>query len=290
MTVQEQKNLRLIFPQWQGGNNESYFFGSRMLAWLTPEGKGITAEVEVAPPEGLQLQNEDGIMGRNHINRQLAAARALILQHHPETVVTLGGDCLVSLAPFAYLAEKYGDRLGILWVDSHPDVMTPEQFSHSHAHVLGALLGNGDDDLTEAVPCPVSPSKVMIAGIHDPFEYEKKFIADHGIATCSPEAFKAGSTVISDWIKKEKIKFLAIHLDLDVLDPALFRSVLFARPGREEHDFDEVAEGRLSMLEVVNLINEAAGKARPVGLTVAEHLPWDAINLREMLGSLPLIR
>lgn len=290
MTTQEPKNLRLIFPQWQGGNNESYFFGSRMLAWLAPEGKGITAEVEVAPPEGVELQNEEGIVGRSHINRQLAAAHALILQHNPETIVTLGGDCLVSLAPFAYLAEKYGDRLGILWVDSHPDVMASEQFSHSHAHVLGALLGNGDHDLTKVVSFPVSASRVMIAGIHDPLEYEKKFIDERGIATCSPEALKAGSTVISDWITRENIEFLAIHLDLDVLDPALFRSVLFARPGRDEHDFGDVAEGRLSISEVVNLINEAAGQARPVGLTVAEHLPWDAINLRKMLGSLPLIR
>ena len=290
MTTQEQKNLRLIFPQWQGGNNESYFFGSRMLAWLAPEGKGITAEVSVAPPEGVPLQNEEGIVGRSHIRRQLAAARTLILQHNPETVVTLGGDCLVSLAPFAYLAEKYGDRLGILWVDSHPDVMTSEQFSHSHAHVLGALLGNGDEDLTDAVSFPVSPSRVMIAGIHDPLENEEKFIDERGIATCSPEALKAGSTVISDWIKKERIEFLAIHLDLDVLDPVLFRSVLFARPGRGEHDFNDAAEGQLSISDVVNLINEAAGQARPVGLTVAEHLPWDAINLRKMLGSLPLIR
>lgn len=289
MTVQTQKDLRLIFPQWQGGNNESYYFGSRLLAWLTPESKGITAEVEVTPPGVSPLENEDGIVGRSHIVRQLAAARTLIQQHNPDTVVTLGGDCLVSLAPFAYLVEKYGDRLGVLWVDSHPDIMTPEQFSHSHAHVLGALLGNGDDELTRAVTTPVAPAKIMVAGIHDPLEYEAKFIADHAIATCGPDALRTGSSVISDWIKKEKIEFLAIHLDLDVLDPAFFRSVLFARPGRGKHDFGDVAEGRLSISEVLCLINEATGIARAVGLTVAEHLPWDAINLRKMLGSLPLI-
>lgn len=27
-----QSSLRLLFPQWQGGNNPPYFFGSRMLS------------------------------------------------------------------------------------------------------------------------------------------------------------------------------------------------------------------------------------------------------------------
>ncbi|WP_370540884.1 arginase family protein [Bartonella apis] len=58
-----------------------------------------------------------------------------------------GGDCLVDLAPFSYLSTVYGQSFGILWIDAHPDVMTPKQLAHSHAHVLGALMGNGDPDL-----------------------------------------------------------------------------------------------------------------------------------------------
>jgi hypothetical protein len=44
--------------------------------------------------------------------------------------LTLGGDCLVDLAPIAYLSERYGDYLAVLWVDAHPDVMGPAQFQN----------------------------------------------------------------------------------------------------------------------------------------------------------------
>jgi len=31
------KTLRLLMPQWQGGNNPTYYLGARLLAWLAPE-------------------------------------------------------------------------------------------------------------------------------------------------------------------------------------------------------------------------------------------------------------
>ena len=95
---------------------------------------------------------------------------------------------------------------------------------------------------------------------------------------------------MDEWIRREDIQYLAIHLDLDVLNPELFRSVLFAKPGRGEHDFGDVAEGKLTMAEVVRLVNQAIALAAPVGVTVAEHLPWDAINLKQMLAELPLMK
>ncbi|MFJ5482630.1 arginase family protein [Pectobacterium actinidiae] len=289
MTNSSNNSLRLIFPQWQGGNNASYHFGSHLLSWLAPKAKGAVEEIDVPLPSDEPLLNENGIIGRNQVITQLGHAREAIMKHKPDTIVVLGGDCLVSLMPFSYLVEKYGDKLGVLWVDSHPDVMTPEQFAHSHAHVLGALMGHGDQALTRDVHKSLSPQKVMIAGIHDPLEYEAQFIAEQNIATCSPEEVKNGAQPVMDWIAKEAIEYLAIHIDLDVLDPALFRSVLFARPGRGKSDFGDVAEGTLSIADVVSLLNRATDKAEPVGLTIAEHLPWDAINLKKMLASLPLI-
>lgn len=136
---------------------------------------------------------------------------------------------------------------------------------------------------------PLSPCKALIAGIHSPLDVEKQFISERGIATLSPSELRQNPQAIDEWIARERIEYLAIHLDLDVLDPALFRAVLFARPGRGVHDFGDVAEGKLTIAEVVNLINQAAAQAKPVGLTVAEHLPWDTLNLKNMLEALPLL-
>ncbi|RJT51969.1 arginase family protein [Rahnella variigena] len=284
------KTLRLLFPQWQGGNNPPYHLGSLLLSYLSPESDGPVESVPVDEPTTEPLVEVDGINAKPQIIRQLKDAAALIEKHDPDSIVVFGGDCLVSLAPFSHLLNKYGDRLGVLWIDSHPDVQTAKQYPNAHAHVLGALIGTGDKDLLAHVATRLNPSKIMIAGIHDPLTYEAEYLAHHNIATIGPEQIKDDGKDVIEWIKKENIEYLAIHIDLDVLDPSLFRSVLFARPGRGEHDFGDVAEGKLTIENVLNLIAQANSKAQPVGLTIAEHLPWDMLNLKNMLSALPLIK
>lgn len=284
------KTLRLLFPQWQGGNNPPYHLGSFLLSYLSPESDGPVESVPVDEPTTEPLVEVDGINAKPQIIRQLKDAAALIEKHDPDSIVVFGGDCLVSLAPFSHLLNKYGDKLGVLWIDSHPDVQTAKQYPNAHAHVLGALIGTGDKDLLAHVATRLNPSKIMIAGIHDPLTYEAEYLAHHNIATIGPEQIKDEGKDVIEWIEKENIEYLAIHIDLDVLDPSLFRSVLFARPGRGEHDFGDVAEGKLTIENVLNLIAQATSKAQPVGLTIAEHLPWDMLNLKNMLSALPLIK
>lgn len=286
--MSDSKSIRLVIPQWQGGDNPAYGLGSKMLDWLAPETGMPVFHVSVREPNG-PLPREDGITGRSDINSQLAETWEILTEQEPQRIATFGGDCLVSLAPFAWLSETYGDKLGVLWIDAHPDVQTADQYPNAHAHVLGALLGNGDADLTKMVARPLDPKRVMIAGIHHPLEHEERFLTQWGIGTCSPEEVKAGGDAVMDWIAANGIEQLAIHFDLDVLDPRNFRSVLFARPGRGEHDFGDVAEGRIDIPDALNLIERAGSRAEIVGLTIAEHLPWDAVNLRAMLARLPLV-
>lgn len=289
MSKQDKNTLRLIFPQWQGGDNPPYYLGSHLLAWLAPPANGPVEEVPVPAPTDTPLPLEEDMRGRTVLVKQIREARALIERHNPQSLVVLGGDCLVSLAPFAWLAEQYGDKLGILWIDTHPDVQTPAQYKNAHAHVLGALMGHGDHDLTDAVKKPVPAKNVMIAGIHDPLPYEAQFIAEHGIPTCSPQEVRDGAQPVMRWLNESGIEVLAIHLDLDVLDPHSFRSLLFAKPGRGKHDFGDVAEGKLTIPDVLKLIGEVTTEKQVVGMTIAEHMPWDALNLQEMLKKLPLL-
>lgn len=154
---------------------------------------------------------------------------------------------------------------------------------------MGALLGNGDADLARSVLRPLDPKKVIVAGIYHPSKHEVEFLSEWDIRTCSPEEVKSGGEGVMDWIEAKGIEYLAVHFGLDVLDPRGFRSVLFARPGRGEHDFGGVAEGRIDIPDALNLIGRAASKAEVVGLTISEHLPWDAINLKDMMERLPLV-
>ena len=282
------KTIRLIFPQWQGGNIKTYTLGAELLAFLAPKNKDEIINIPVSPYK--ELENENGIRGRTQIVNQLNIAINSIKEHNPSKIVTLGGDCLVSLAPFSQLSEKYKQNFGILWLDAHPDVMTPKEYEHSHSHVLGALMGNGDSDFTSKVSNPVKSNKILIAGINSPSDYESDFIKNKKIATYSPDEIKNDKAKkLIKWLKDEKITNLAIHFDLDVLDYNSFRNLYFSRPNTNIEEFDGIAKGKLQINEVVELINKANENTNIVGLTISEHLPWDMENLKSMLLKSPLL-
>lgn len=276
------KTLRLLMPQWQGGNyGKTYPLGARLLAWLAPQSDAPLVEVPVEPYDGAAPPLEGGVVGKTVLLKQLAAARHIIEAHEPDRIIVFGGDCLVSQAPFAYLNERYEGRLGILWIDAHPDVTTPKDFQHEHAMVLGNLLGEGDPDFAAEVKLPVKPELVMYAGLDETLEWEGEVIARLGLASARSDEISAGSAPVVEWIKEKGIEKIAIHLDLDVLDPALFRSLLFTNP--DQHAPIEAARGRLSFPQVTGLVKDAAAHADVVGMTFAEHMPWDAINLKDMM-------
>jgi hypothetical protein len=60
-----QKTLRLLMPQWQRGNNPTYYLDARLLAWLAPESDAQFAEVPVTKPDGMKLPVEDGIVAKS---------------------------------------------------------------------------------------------------------------------------------------------------------------------------------------------------------------------------------
>lgn len=115
-----------------------------------------------------------------------------------------------------------------MWIDAHPDVSTPSMYHHEHAMVLGNLLGEGDPSFSAEVQVPVKPKNVMYAGLQKTTAEETEIISRLNLRQADFEKIEENGDVITDWIKNEKIKHLAIHLDLDVLDPVLFRSLLFA--------------------------------------------------------------
>lgn len=289
MTKASAQTLRLLMPQWQGGALPAYHFGAQMLNWLAPQTSDKTITVPVDEPTGAELPVQDGIVARTTLLRQADAAAAILEEEAPAQIVVLGGDCLVDLAPFAYLSTRYPDDLAILWVDCHPDITTPEHYDHAHAMVLGNLLGEGDNDFVARVKHPVAAKNVMYAGMSDMLPSEWDFVRAHGMKMATPTELAASSDKVIDWFRDTGAKHLAVHLDLDVLDPKFFRSLYFSNPVDAPGAFGATPEGRMTMHQVVRLLNDVAVVADVVGLGIAEHLPWDAIALKDMLQNLPLL-
>lgn len=168
--------------------------------------------------------------------------------------------------------------------------MTPQQFQHAHAMVLGNLLGHGDADFVQAVARPIKRQNVLYVGLNEPTDWENAEIERLGLGCVSPaELAQQGSWPVLDWLKSTGASRLAIHLDLDVLDPLLFRALLFAKPNIPADTFDGVAQGKLNMDQIVQLLADVANATDVVGIGIAEHLPWDALALKNMLARLPLI-
>jgi arginase len=108
------------------------------------ESQGPEETIDVPSPGEAELPLEDGIVAKSALLQQARSARSAIEKHAPDRILTIGGDCLVDLAPIAYLNKRYGGDVGVLWIDAHPDIQTLKDTGHAHAQVLGMLLGEGE--------------------------------------------------------------------------------------------------------------------------------------------------
>ena len=282
--------LRLNMPQWQGGAEPAYRFGAELLRWLAPAHGGPEETVEVPAAGEQPLETERGIKARTALLSQARAARAAIERHRPERIVTLGGDCLIDLAPMAYLNRRYEETLGVLWVDAHPDVMSAAEFSHAHSHVLAMLLGRGDEAFTAEVERKLDPARVMIAGMSAWTDDEGRILQQLGIRHTPAADLADTSQPILDWIRAEGITHLAVHWDLDVLDAAHFSPLLFNKPDQPHGAFDGIVQGTMRLPQVLRLLQDVSSACDVVGLGIAEFLPWDMLRLRDGLASLPIMR
>ena len=290
MSSRQSKIVRLVMPQWQGGNNANYPLGAELLQFLAPDTGQQVLRVDVEPYNADDTP-QAGIAHRGALLRHLDQARTLLDESQPDKVVVFGGDCLVEQGPMSYLNERYDGKLGVLWIDAHPDIKTPDEWANAHTMVLGNLMGEGDSEFAEKVPVKVHPSRVMYAGLREVglTEQESEVISRLGLRVATPEALTTDSAPILDWIAEESITHLAIHLDVDVLDPASFRSVLFAEPEPEIDWLQMYPAGKMTLDQVVRVMNDVARNTEVVGLGVCEHLPWDMVHLKQALASFPVL-
>lgn len=297
MSQERRKTLRLVMPEWQGGDydlsvgsGELYPLGARLLAFLAPRSGCETVEVPIAPyrPDHAR-EKENGVVNQQAVLTQMRAARAILEAKQPDRVVCFGGECLVSYAPFDYLNGRYKGKLGVLWIDAHPDVSTPANHDREHAMVLGDLLGGGDPLMAKEVRHPLKPSQVLLVGMEgfdSPKEVEN--IRAFGLRVLPPEDVAANSDAVLAWVRENGVENLAVHLDLDVLDPATFFSQLTNDPDATEKY--PTVKGKLHMAQVTRLLRDVSAHTNVVGLTIAEFFPWDALHLQKMMGQLEIMK
>ena len=283
--------LRLIYPQWQGGivdrwmpdipaedASRGYYLGARLLNLLAPESSQKTVEVPISQDIN-DREVEKGISARQIILKQTKAALEKVRENNPDRIVTLGGECSVSVVPFTYLAGKYPDDVAVVWIDAHPDVNLPyDEYKGYHAMALTACLGMGDEEIIGTLPGKFDTSKALIVGVRSWDKGMQERQKELGIKGLSPGEVADNSLAIMEWLKATGVSKVVIHFDLDVLDPA----EIIAGVGVEPNG--------MKIKEVVRVINDIAAEYDLVGLTVAEPMPRIAIKIKNMLNQLPLLK
>jgi arginase len=283
--------IRLIYPQWQGGMvdhwmpdipaedaSRGYYLGAQLLNFLAPESSQETIEIPVSLDIN-DRQTDKGVSARRVILKQTKAALEKLRETNPEKIVTLGGECSVSVVPFTFLAGKYPDDVAIVWIDAHPDVNLPyDNYKGYHAMALTACLGMGDEEIIRTLPGRYDASRALIVGVRSWDDGMKERQKELGIKGLSPEEVAEDSSAILEWLKSTGVSKVVIHFDLDVLDPAEIIAGVGVEP-----------DG-MKINEAVRVINDIASEYDLIGLTVAEPMPRVAIKIRNMLNQLPLIK
>lgn len=286
------KTIRLIYPQWQGGNiaallpelksddaSKGYILGSYLLNFLAPETDNETLTVPVS--KDINRIEEHGILGYKPILEQTKEALNLIKRANPDKILTLGGECSVSVVPFTYLLKKYNNDVAMIWIDAHPDITLPDDKTYNgyHAMAVTAIMGKGEKGIIDELPATISSDKILFVGLRD---WEREQIKarqnEYGIKHLGPDEIKKDSSNILEWLQTVNVKQVVIHLDLDVLDPAEIIPAVGVVPNG------------LKVNKVTKVINDIAEEYDIVGLTIAEPMPRIAIKLQNMLTQLPLMK
>ena len=281
------KTIRLLYPDHLSGGLDTYYFGANLLAHILPANENQPLlRVEIAPPDGTERAVTDGIRAREEVTEGICRAAQVIEAAQPDKIITIGGNCIVSQAPFDYLHGRYSN-VGIIWIDAHPDVSTPaDGYPNAHAMVLGSLMGHGDKELSTLMKHPkFRADEILYVGLQGLHDYQERFLNESGVA------YKVQT---EDFISDEEIQsflrrfdHILVHLDIDVLDPWLFHSTYFANPSLTG---DGSSGGQMTMEQLSHMLHTITSQSDVVGLTIAEYLPFDEEKLHNVFSDLPLFR
>ena len=184
--------------------------------------------------------------------------------------IVLGGDHSLaagSVAAVASWLRKDDKKLGLIWVDAHGDMNTPDTSGSGNVHgiPLAALLGPEPAELARIggdLPAVLAENTVLV-GIRNLDEIEKRLVRDSNVHVFTmKEIDRLGIAQVMEralTIACRGTSGLHVSFDMDVCDPAIAPGVGTAVKGgldyREAHVVMEmVAEsGKLTSLDLVEV-------------------------------------
>jgi arginase len=175
--------------------------------------------------------------------------------------LVLGGDHSIAAGTISGIQKKR--RVGVIWVDAHGDINTPETTPSGNVHgmPLAALLGREPKALLSGPR--LNPANVVLVGLRDLDPGEKNHIREWGVhAYTMRDVDERGlRNIMEEAVRIATNGTAGFHLsfDMDAIDPDVAPGVGTPVEGglsyREGHLIMEMAHdsGKLQSLEVVEV-------------------------------------
>jgi len=153
---------------------------------------------------------------------ELATAVAEIAKSGSIPII-LGGDHSIGMGTIAGLARA-GHRVGVIWVDAHGDINTPETTPSGNVHGMpfAVALGLADDPFPKALRGNTDGSAGVLLGIRDIDPGERANIKRSGVTTITmSDIDRVGIAASMENAIAVASKGDGIHLslDMDAIDP-----------------------------------------------------------------------
>jgi arginase len=185
--------------------------------------------------------------------------------------ISIGGDHSIAAGSVSGVAEFYrreGQHIGLIWIDAHSDINTPETSPSGNVHgmPLAAIMGlNGLDPLVKLYDWTpkIRPENCVLVGIRDVDQAEKDNIRRTGIEffTMRDIDERGMRTVMEEALRMAGRGTVGYHvsLDMDWVDPEDAPGVGTRVPGgatyREAHLAMEIISdhGRMTSMDIVEV-------------------------------------
>ncbi len=199
--------------------------------------------------------------------------------------LVLGGDHSIAAGTIAGMSRHFAkkdEKVGVIWIDAHADMNTPDSSPSGNVHgmPLACCIGRGPKELVELagrVPM-VEPENVVLVGLRSVDEIERLNVRSTGVhAFTMRDIDERGlRTVIEQAIAAASKGTAGFHVsfDMDACDPSEAPGVGTPVPGgltyREAHLAMELIgdSGAMTSVEIVevNPVMDVANKTAVLGV------------------------
>ena len=144
--------------------------------------------------------------------------------------LVLGGDHSIAIGTVAAISNHLrnkNQKLGLLWIDAHADMNTPQTSPSGNIHgmPLACSIGVGPSELTELIGYKpkIAPENVALVGVREVDQLEKPHVRNSGVRAFTMRHIdeRGLPAVMRDaiGIASQGTGGFHVSLDLDVIDP-----------------------------------------------------------------------